>query len=285
MTRFLIPGLLLVVSSFAQSVGDLLNRPPAGVDEVVRQRVAEFFTLQMEGKFRQAESLVCAASRDAYYDMEKTRWKSVEVQRVHYEDNFTTAKAIVVLGTTLTTLQGVLPARYPTTSIWKFQDGAWCYYIDPERAKTRETPFGTMHAGPDPAPGQGGGGFNIPNPEDIKRAFLQGVTVSQEQIVLPGHEKSEVKLEVRNRLPGMVELELAAFAREGLTARLDKSKLGPNESAILEILHTPSDARPKAPVKLRILVSPGGHALTVDVAFTSPPTDELKLQPQMHPKP
>lgn len=284
MTRFLIPGLLLAASCFAQGVGDLLNRPPAGVDEVVRQRVTEYFTLQMEGKFRQAESLVCEASRDAYYDMEKTRWKSVEVQRVNYEDNFTTAKAIVVLGTTLNTLRGVLPARYPYTSIWKLQDGAWCFYIDPERAKTRETPFGTMHAGPDPVSGQGGG-FSMPNPEDIKRAFLKGVSVSQERIVLPGHEKGEARIEVRNRLPGVVELELSAFAREGVTARLDKQKLGANESATLEILHAPSDARPKAPLKLQILVSPGGHALTVEVAFTTPPAEAVKLPPPMHPKP
>lgn len=110
---FALPG-----ASFGQAAGSSgFNRPPAGVDEALRARILEFYRLEQEGRFRQAEGLVCEESRDRYYDMEKRRWTSVELIQTLYEDNFTKARATMALGTTMNTFSGPLPVKAPLTSL------------------------------------------------------------------------------------------------------------------------------------------------------------------------
>ena len=282
MPRLLAILLVFAAAASAQSASDLFNRPPAGLDELLRQRVTQYFHLQMEGKFRQAEALVCEVSRDAYYDMEKTRWKSFELLKTTYEDEFRTGRAVVVLGTTLTTLQGPIPAKYPLTTIWKLENGQWCYYIDPERAKSLDTPFGKMSAGPDAV---GGGGFAVPDPERVKESFRRGVTVSQSKAVLRGYEKSSATLQVTNTLPGSVELDLNHDPRDGFTAKLGKTSLSAGESTSLELSYQPSDRAPKPPLALRLTVSPGSVVLPVEVEFALPPEVVEKIPEGMKIKP
>jgi hypothetical protein len=275
----------LSLSCFAQGVGDLLNRPPAGVDEAVRQRVTEFYKLQMDGKFRQAESYVCEASRDAYYDMDKTRWRSSEVLRTSYEDDFRTGKIVVVLGTTLNTLQGPIPANYPMTSVWKYQEGQWCYYIDPERAKNFQSPFGKMTPGPETRAAGTGGMPTLPNVEDIERQLREGVTIDRSKVTLRGYEPSGGRVLISNTLPGTVELELWHLPLEGFQAKLSRTDLAPGEKAMLEFDFKPTDRRLKPPLKVEIRVQPGGTVVPVEVEFTMPPEAIETIPERFRPKP
>lgn len=283
--RAIVLTALFSAACFAQGVGDLLNRPPAGVDEAVRQRVTEFYKLQMEGKFRQAESYVCEVSRDAYYDMDKTRWRSFDILRTSYEDDFRTGKIVVVLGTVLTTLQGPIPAKYPMTSVWKYQEGQWCYYIDPERAKNFQSPFGKMTPGPETAGGGTGGVPAIPNAEDIERQLREGVTVDRSKVTLRGYEPSGASIMVTNNLPGAVELELWHLPFEGFEAKLTRPDLAPGGKAMLTIDFKPADRRLKPPLKVEIRVQPGGTVIPIEVEFTMPPEAIETIPERFRPKP
>src|SRR5450759_4659419 len=109
----------------AQTLASRLNKPPAGVEEALRARVTRFFALQSEGKFRQGESFVCEDSKDAYYDSFKSKWTSVAVISMTWEDSFQTGKVLMSLGTEMKTLGGTIPAKYPMTTIWKVQNDNW----------------------------------------------------------------------------------------------------------------------------------------------------------------
>lgn len=251
----------------AQSAGDLFNRAPAGVEEAVRERVSEYFKLQMEGKFRQAESLVCEAGKDAYYDMEKTRWKGFEIIKATFEDEFRTAKMVVLLDTTMNTPQGVLAAKYPYVSTWKLEEGKWCFFIDPVRAQSRETPFGTMTAGPGDGRGGGGGAPAFVTQEQVLASLKRGVRVSPQEVLLSSFEKSSARVEILNNLSGEIELELVVAPRKGLNIKLDRTKVGPNETAHVELSYEPPDETPKERLEMQIRVSPSGQILPIGIEF------------------
>ena len=48
-------------------------------EKALRARVSEFFQLQVDKKFRQAEALVATESRDDYYDSSKPKMESFKI--------------------------------------------------------------------------------------------------------------------------------------------------------------------------------------------------------------
>jgi hypothetical protein len=284
MMRMALAGLLVTGMVWAQSAGDLFNRAPAGVEETVRARVSEYFTFQMDGKFRQAEGLVCAAGKDAYYDMEKTRWKSFEIVKTSYEDEFQTAKVVVLLGTTMNTPHGVLDAKYPYVSTWKLEQGQWCFYIDPVRALTRETPFGTMTAGPGDGREGGGGGFVTQ--EQVLASLKRGVRLIPDAVRLSSFEKSSARVEIVNALSGMIEVEAVAAPRKGLEMKLESTKVAAGSSTFLEFQYEPPDESAKETLEVLVKIAPSGQVLPLKVEFGVPQgvlqqiPEQLRKQPQ-----
>lgn len=268
MMRITLAGLLSVGMLWAQSASDLFNRAPAGVEENVRARVTDYFTFQMDGKFRQAEALVCAAGRDAYYDMEKTRWKSFEIVKTSYADEFQTAKVLVLLGTTMNTPHGVLDAKYPYVSTWKLEEGKWCFYIDPVRATTRETPFGTMRAGPGDGRGGAGGGFVTQ--EQVLASLQRGIRLIPDIVRLSSYEKSSARVEIVNTLSGVIEVEAVAPPRKGLEMKLANPKVAAGASTFLEFQYEPPDESAKETLEVQVKVAPSGQVLPVKVEFAVP---------------
>lgn len=253
-----------------QGAGDLFNRAPAGVEEAARARVTQYFTFQMEGKFRQAEAFVCEAGRDAYYDMEKTRWKSFEIVKASFEDDFRTGKIVVLLGTTMNTPQGALETKYPYVSIWKLEQGNWCFYIDPVRATSRETPFGTMSAGKGDGRDGAAAGPAFVRQDQVLAALQRGVRVTPKEVLLSSFEKSSAEVEIVNNLNGNIDLELTHAPRKGLTVKLASQVVGPNSSTILRLDYEPPDQTAKDRLELKLSVSPSGQVIPVTVTFAIP---------------
>src|SRR4029077_2993885 len=97
--------------------------------------------------------------KDYYYDMEKPKYLSYEIQRIDYSDNFTKAQALVVVKMYVR-FRGFQhdPLPVPISTRWKLLDGQWYWYIDPEAS--RMTPFGKMSPGPGPT---GGANSKLPD--------------------------------------------------------------------------------------------------------------------------
>ncbi|HEY3443770.1 MAG TPA: hypothetical protein VGK29_23640 [Paludibaculum sp.] len=258
----------------AQTLASRINKPPAGVEEALRDRVTKFFQLQSEGKFRQGESYVCDESKDAYYDAFKNKWTSVKIVSITWEDSFQTGKVLMSLGTELKTLGGSIPAQYPLTTVWKVQNNNWCYFVPPVDTTLVPSPFGAMKPGPTSA--DGGLATNRkapPTSSDIAR--MVGITKSE--LHVKADEQSTDSLEVINGLPGSLRLEIHAPEFPGLKWTLSKSELKEKEKAVLTVVYQPLDKSKKTPFNLNLVVEPFGGIMAIPVIFASPPATSAPI--------
>src|SRR5438477_1313222 len=119
-------------------------RPPAAeAEKALRARVDQFYTLQMQKKFRQAEAFVAEDTKDFYYNSHKSDLLGFSVTKIELLDTNTKAKVTVNAKATMMIMgAGRLPLESPAVTLWKIENGAWVWYIDQEAAK--QSPFGQM---------------------------------------------------------------------------------------------------------------------------------------------
>jgi len=138
--------------------------PPA-VDAALRARVTEFLNYHVTGEFRKAEALVAEDTKDAFYNRAKPRYIGCKgISSITYSDHFT--KAYVTALCTIPTLISaggseqssddaayaamMGPPTVPLPSMWKIENGKWCYYLDKDL--DRRTPFGVLPPTPTGTP-------------------------------------------------------------------------------------------------------------------------------------
>jgi hypothetical protein len=265
----LLYGLVLFSSAACgQAVGGAgFNRPPAGVDEALRARVLEFYKLEMAGRFRQAEGLICEDSKDRYYDAEKRRWSSVEIVQTSYEADFTKARATAALGTVLGTMSGPMAVKAPITSLWRLEKGLWCRYIPDVSQEGVATPFGVMKPAPDtgaPANPFAGAMGAIPTNEKQLEAMVK---LSRHQVSIPASGGSET-VEIFNGMPGNVEIKVTCPGVIGLECELAPKEVPKDGKASLVLKFTAHPDKFRPPMAdVRLLVEPIGVAKTVRVQF------------------
>ena len=238
MSRFLL--CLWAISSLAQTPADLFNKPPSDVDQALRARINEFYQLQAEGKFRQAESLVAEDTKDTYYNASKTKYISFEISRIEYSNEFTRAKA-TVLCEQIVPIPGFMdkPLKVPIPSYWKIVDGKWYWYVDPQLL--RQTPFGVAKV-PDPSAAQGATlpEIKIPTAEEMKYIFTQ-VKADKQQVELAAGGTQDVT--ITNGAPGPMTLVVYGTPPAGVEATLDRAELKAGEKAVMKI-RAGKDAKP-----------------------------------------
>src|ERR1044071_8557991 len=86
---------IFAVSLFAQAPADLFQKAPPAVDQALRERIARFYQLHVDSKFRQAESLVAEDSNDFFYSTNKPMSLAFEIKNIPYSDTSAMAKAAV----------------------------------------------------------------------------------------------------------------------------------------------------------------------------------------------
>lgn len=240
---------------------------PAETVEAVKARALEFYQLQMKGKFRQAEAMVCDDSKDAYYDSRKEQWRSVDISKVIF-DTPQTARVVISLGTQLNTLMGSAPAVFPFTSKWRQEAGRWCYVIPPPSEREVKTPWGDMHSGKGDGNIAGAGG-TISKPVEVGQV-MRGVEVSKTKIVLNEKKPSQDKLTVSNHLQGAVQVEVDGTQGRGLTWKLSSTSLREGQSCEIEFAFDPAakDASPTTR-ELFVKVSPISFEKPVQITFAA----------------
>ncbi len=273
-------GLILSAAAQGQSAGQAFQKAPAGVEEALREKVTAFFTMQKEGKFRQSESLVCADSKDTYYDSDKRRWSSVEINKITFEKNFEEAKVLMALGTELRHQGNRTPAIYPMNSTWHLEAGTWCYYITPPNKAETVTPWGVMrqteNAAGQPTP-------QIPQiPADASSAMAgiyKQIHISKRELRVKGYEKSADQLEIASELQGKLMLGVAGIAPPGLRWNFTKTELGPGEKSVFSVQYDPPDKSPKSTMYINLMLEPFGAKVPVTIVFDIPEDVKKNLPP------
>ncbi len=258
---------LTIAPICAQDSGKAFQKAPAGVEDLLKDRVMQFFTLQQEGKFRQAEAFVCEDTKDHYYNMDKQRHKGAQFGRIFFEDGYKSAKVQVNLDIDLNTFNGAFPAKFPSMTFWRVENGAWCNYIPQRNQDFYETPFGMMKRDPNAPKGAAPPAAMPVNIAQLRSA----VKASKQETDLIAYRESTTSVELQNTLPGQVDLNLVTPELKGLTCTLDRKTLQNNEKAVLTIRFVPTENRPLPPVTVLVLVEPFGQQIPIRVTFDNRP--------------
>jgi hypothetical protein len=225
--RFLFP--VVAATAWAQ-------QPAPAVDEVeaaLRARVEQFYQLQVDKKFRQAEALVAEESKDDYYNRAKPDIKGFSIQEIHLSDNNTRAR-VTLKGKLVFKIPqlGTQAFEMPMTTSWKMEDGQWFWFIDPELSG--QTPFGktNFQAGKAPADSAGRPPVKI----DVATLMNQ-VTLDSTSVILNASNPVQT-ITVSNNLPGEVNLELTNPQLEGVSIEVERSTLKAGEKSAIRFRRT-----------------------------------------------
>ncbi len=225
------------------------------MDDALRARATEFYTLELQGKYRQAEALVAEGAKDDYYAAPKDYIKGFRIDQINYSDNYTKAKLQITVKTMVSFMGMAAPQLMdvPFPSFWKIENGKWCfyYYVDPERM----TPFGKQK---NPNAGSGGGKLEY-KPMDLS-TLGQGVKADKSVVKLG---EIPEKIVLTNTLQGTVTISLDQKEYPGMEVKLDKQELKGGETATITVTPKSPVGRPR--LMVGVIVQPTNQFLRVEI--------------------
>jgi hypothetical protein len=267
-------SILIFVSALllAQDSSTSGGKIPTGLEEALRQRVTEFYKLQMDGKFRASEAYVCEASKDDYYSSEKTKWIDFQIVGLSFDDELKTAQVKVTLKGEIPSFIGRFISQRQLTAKWQLEGGNWCYSMPKVNRQELQTWVGTMRPGPEPhlSPNSTPDSTSGP-PKDSKaaepEAVLAAVKLSRPVLHLKAAAKSTDATDIVNTLPGEIELQLRAPETPGVRWNLAETKLASNASTKLLVEFDPKGGQPPPAITAEVVVQPTGQRLSLTLRF------------------
>lgn len=253
-------------------VGQLFKKAPEGVEEALRARVDQFFSLQQQGKFRAAEGCVCDDTKDYFYDLKKKSPRSYEIDKLEFSEDFKTATALVSIGADIPTMTGMMQVVAPMATTWRLENGQWCFYATRKQQTTMKTPFGEVTqetAGASAKPRNPRSAvFRPVSPADVQNS----VGTSAQAVVFEAGKAAAAEIEFTNSLPGRVQIATEGLLPPGIEVKIAPKELGHRESAKARFEYTPTTRPPAEEYLVRFLVEPTRQQFAIKVRFELPPS-------------
>jgi len=254
----------LLPAAPAQSPTDLFSKAPPDVDQALRDRVSKFFQAHVDGRPRRAEELVAENSKDYFYSMKKSKFLSFEIHKIDYAKDFTDATVVVLVETYMPLMGSTKPMKVPLTSLWKIENGLWCWYITEDIINT--TPFGKMGNAPGAAANPNAtlpDLKNLPTPQTL----AQQVKADKLSVYLKSGQPSSDHVNIENHMSGVVTLALRAPAVPGLEVNVDRTQVPPGGTATVTFQFDPQKGHPKGPARVDIAVEPINSVIHLQATF------------------
>jgi hypothetical protein len=230
----------------------------------VREQAKKFYDLLVAGKARAAEALVCEASKDEYYSMDKRNPRSAEVRAVTVSDDLKSAVAVVWVEDEFPLGFGKKLVKMPLPSDWKVEGGQWCYYMPPNTEEL-ETPFGKikLKAQEKGASGESQGELApIPvSPEKLSRM----VSFSKHDLALPFGADGKDEIVVSNGLNGPIQFRVGCPDVPGLACKMDQPYVSAGKQGKLLVDFKFKGTPIREPVAVTIWVLPFDSATTFPI--------------------
>jgi hypothetical protein len=246
--RILFP--IAAVTAFAQQQ----SPEAAPAEAALKARAQEFFQMQVDKKYRQAEALVAEDTKDIYYNGKKFNIKKFTIQKVELFDNNTRGKVTIKsTSNVIIPVAGPVEIEGTSTIAWKMEDGQWMYHVD----DTVDTPFGPMKGQPGPPQGA------PPQPGESARptvAAIQSMVKIDGNTVTLTPESPVKSVTISSELPGGVDLSLGGDQFPSFKAELEKSHLEQGEKTAIRFTSKGSGSG-----TVLVFVSPIGTELTIQV--------------------
>jgi hypothetical protein len=237
---------------------DLFKQAPPDVDQSLRTRVNKFYQAYIDGKPRTAMRLVAEDTQDLWFDTDKPKYKSFELLKIAYSEDFRKADVTVVIEEGMTPRLGDSITRIPMTTTWRIDDGQWVYYVDIAVRGTKVTPFGLMKADP----GEFGAQSGLSRLID-RSQILAAVKLDKNEVRLGTSDE----VVITNGMPGAVNLSLEMDKFEGLSGTLERSDLAANAKTKVRFEFSGSANARKEPLQARIIVRETQQVIPVKIMF------------------
>jgi hypothetical protein len=255
----------------------LAQAPPPEVDQALRARVSEFLQYHVDGNFRKAYDMVAEDTKDNYFSIGKIQLTGFKIDSIVYNDDFTKATVNTTMSKMFNFQGQDFPVTMPSTITWKVENGKWVWYNDVK--PTWVTPMGPSvfgQASPNTPKANDSAG---PAPKDLDdkaiaaaaRSILQQTSVNKKDVMLATDKASEERVIFHNGMPGSVQLELAAPAIPGLTAKLEQTVVRSAGDVAVVFRYEPgAQAAPSDPINVQLLVQPLNQAFVIQVHLVPP---------------
>lgn len=245
--RLLFPA--IAVTALAQQT----SPASAEAEKALRARAQEFYQLEVDGKFRNAEALVAEDSKDYYFNNGKPHIRSFDLAKVEFTGDGTYA-VVTLIAKVIMMAPGVSAQEIPVTALhtWKLEDGKWVWYK--EQNAEIDTPFGKMHPGP-----TGATGSALPSGLPDFSQIQSLVSIDRTTVDLSAGPGT---VTISNHLPGSISLQIGADRPQGLIVEIDKSQLAQGEKAVISF-RASGQTKPSGTV--RIVASPLGQQFVIQI--------------------
>jgi len=272
---YVVLGLALAPVLLAQSGRELFEQAPPHIDQALRARIDLFYQSHVDGKFRQADTVVHEDSKDAFFVAHKEQYKGFEILRIIYSEDFTEARAVIGLKTDFVMMGfGSQEVTVPITSFWKWDEGEWWWYA-PRPGDGVETAFGTMRAGDASQTEEVRNQIANIDFASAEKQIMSSVKLDKAEATLSSHEPSSDEIVVTNGMPGQISLRLRSESVQGYEASLDRETLAAGEQAKITFRINPSDRAQKPSLSAEVTVLPANYVIPITVRFLPPPEDAI----------
>jgi len=247
-------------------MGQAPRKAPPKVEEALRTRIGQFYTLFQQGKFRQAEAFVAEDSKDAFYVMTKSRNMGFDIRSMSFSADLKEVSVLVALQMIMP-MTGSSPVPIPVASKWRMVKGEWCiYYPQYKPGDTVQTPFGPKKISADPKRQS-----LLPNVEErLNLASLRRMyRVSALELRFPSSAPGRITREitVTNRSEEKLSLQQRTKDIKGVEIEIDPEQAGPGEKIRVSFTYRPAVAQQRRDQKVRFAVSPIAQRFSVDLIF------------------
>jgi hypothetical protein len=262
------------------------KQPSPDVDQALRARVTKFYQAYLTGKFSEAYPLVAPEAQDAFFRADKPDYQECQISKIEYDENFN--KALVT-----ETCKGIWvwhghtsPMEVPVESHWKLVDNQWLWYFAKRtRVPNPFSPTGYTELPPDdPEPTT----RSLPvlkNMPAVAASILTQVKVDKNSVVLRADSDSKDTLQVRNDMPGEVNLIVGPSPLAGLKITASKTQLKANESAVVTFEYALDDksiacsdcATHVRSAQVQLSIMPTGQIFKIAVNFTNQKSEQFAL--------
>ncbi len=284
--------LLIPCAAALAQISAPADKPPQDVDDALRERIMIFYNAHVSGKYHEALKVVADESQDDFLAAARESYKSCEITRIDYTDNFSKADVLMACKGEYRWHGSHMPVTIPVTSTWKVLDGKWYwYYIKQTKVMT---PWGLSQATPDNSTGESKMPVIPPDPAALARDILSKVTIDKRDVALRGYELSSGEVHVTNQMPGPITVSVDRLPIAGTSIKISPAEVPAGGKATIVFSYDPNDpsiacnvcstkaALPTLTANVRI--SPTAQVFPVKVTFAVSP-EVLKQLPKFPGKP
>ena len=249
---------------------------PPEVEEALRARVTEYFTLFQHGEFRQAEAYVTEESKNAFYVMNKASHEGFSIRSMDFDEDAKSARAVITLQRRMPILgDTLLPVA--VSMLWKVVDGEWyAHFPLPKPGDVIDTPFGKRTVPGRTIPkgsiaGAPGKTAPLPDVKSAAKTFL----VDRDAVEFPANASGPVSetVSIENLSQGALTMRRLSKEVKGLDVELRPEPIPPGEKAALTFTYRPAVKQWRRPFRMRFVMEPLARRFTVKVTFTASQDD------------